>query len=124
MKPSTERGASAIGARPVLVAWNLWVPGITLAEGRIIAKALRRPEVRALAFQLPDMVQISFNLIDPMNVRPSMVYDKVADLLDGGAIDHGELVGLIPDLVLRAEDPRRWKQLGLSENATIESRLA
>lgn len=124
MKPGAERGASAIGARPVLVAWNLWVRGITLAEARIIAKALRRPEVRALAFQLPDMVQLSFNLIDPMNVRPSMVYDKVEALLEGGVIDHAELVGLIPDAVLHAEDRARWKQLGLAESATIESRLA
>jgi glutamate formiminotransferase len=123
MKPSAERGASAIGARPVLVAWNVWVRGIDLAEGRIIAKALRRPEVRALAFQMPDMVQLSFNLIDPMNVRPSMIYDKVLGLLDAGAIDHAELVGLVPDAVLRAEDPKRWKQLGLGEHATIESRL-
>jgi glutamate formiminotransferase len=120
MKPSAERGASAVGARPILVAWNLWVRGIDLAEGRIIAKALRRPEVRALA----DMVQISFNLIDPMSVRPSMVYDKVAGLLDGDLIDHAELVGLIPEAVLRAEDPKRWKQLGLAPGATIESRLA
>jgi hypothetical protein len=80
--------------------------------------------VRALAFQLPDVVQLSFNLIDPLNVRPSMVYDKVLGLLDGGVIDHAELVGLIPDAVLRAEDPQRWEQLGLAESATIESRLA
>jgi glutamate formiminotransferase len=124
MKPSAERGASAIGARPVLVAWNIWVRGIDLSEGRLIAKALRRPEVRALAFQMPDMVQLSFNLIDPANVRPSMVYDKVLGLLDTRVIDHAELVGLIPDVVLRAEDPKRWKQLGLGEDATIESRLS
>ena len=80
--------------------------------------------MRALAFQLPDMVQLSFNLIDPMNVRPSMVYDKVEALLEGGVIDHAELVGLIPDAVLHAEDRARWKQLGLAESATIESRLA
>jgi glutamate formiminotransferase len=124
MKPDPDRGASAVGARPVLVAWNLWVRGIDLAEGRIIAKALRRSEVRALAFPLPEMVQISFNLIDPMNVRPSMVYDKVVALLGEAVIDHAELVGLIPDAVLRVEDPGRWTQLGLAESATIESRLA
>jgi hypothetical protein len=52
-----------------------------------------------------------------------MAYDKVLGLLDTGVIDHAELVGLIPDVVLRAEDPKRWKQLGISEDATIESRL-
>ncbi|MGH3731979.1 MAG: hypothetical protein ACRDVC_01145 [Acidimicrobiales bacterium] len=124
MKPSAERGASAIGARPVLVAWNLWVRGIDLGEGRVIARALRRGEVRALAFQMPDMVQISCNLIDPMTVRPSAVYDKALGLLGAGEVDHAELVGLIPEGVLKAEDPKRWAQLGLAEGATIESRLA
>jgi hypothetical protein len=45
-------------------------------------------------------------------------------LLDVGLIHPAELVGLIPDAVLHAEDRARWKQLGLAESATIESRLA
>lgn len=123
LKPSAERGASAIGARPVLVAWNLWIRDGDLADARLVAKALRRHEVRALAFQMPDMVQISCNLIDPEKVRPSAVYDKAASLLAAGEIDHAELVGLVPESVLRSEDPARWAELGLSESATIESRL-
>lgn len=117
-------GASAIGARGVLVAWNIWVRNIALNDARAIAKAIRRPEVRALAFTIGDFVQISCNLIDPNIVGPSVVYDEVQGLLVSGAIDHAELVGLIPESVLRAEDPSRWAQLGLSETTTIESRLA
>jgi hypothetical protein len=51
------------------------------------------------------------------------VYDLVASHVTEGVIDHAELVGLIPRSVLDAEDPTRWAQLGLSEDATIESRL-
>jgi hypothetical protein len=41
-----------------------------------------------------------------------------------GSIDHAELVGLIPEALLRLEDPKRWRQLGLGKTATVESRLA
>jgi glutamate formiminotransferase len=123
--PNPERGSSAIGARPLLVAWNLWVRGVSLGEANVIAKTLRRNEVRVLAFEMPDdFVQISFNLIDPLRVPPSVVYDEATDLLSVGSIDHAELVGLIPDALLSLEDPKRWSQLGLSKDATIESRLA
>jgi glutamate formiminotransferase len=125
LRPSPERGSSAIGARPLLVAWNLWVRGVSLGEANVVAKALRRSEVRVLAFEMPDdFVQISCNLIDPLRVPPSVVYDQATDLLSVGSIDHAELVGLIPDALLDIEDPKRWRQLGLSKDATIESRLA
>jgi glutamate formiminotransferase len=125
LKPSPERGSSAIGARPILVAWNLWVRGVSLGEANVVAKALRRAEVRVLAFEMPDdFVQISCNLIDPLRVPPSVVYDEAVDLLSVGSIDHAELVGLIPEALLSLEDRKRWRQLGLRKDATIESRLA
>jgi glutamate formiminotransferase len=117
-------GASAIGARGVLVAWNIWVRDCALEDARAIAKAIRRLEVRALAFTVGDFVQISCNLIQPNVVGPSVVYDEVQKLLKSGVIDHAELVGLVPESVLRAEDSSRWAQLGLSEATTIETRLA
>ena len=48
----TRRSAPvAVGARAVLVAWNLWLAGVSRDETRAIAKAVRRPEVRSLAFR-------------------------------------------------------------------------
>lgn len=117
-------GATALGARGVLVAWNLWVTGISLSEGRAIAVSLRQDEVRALAFPIGDFVQISVNLIEPTIVGPGNVYDRAEALLPSGAIDHAELVGLVPEAVLHAESRERWAQLGLSESATIEARLS
>ncbi|MCU1362677.1 MAG: Formiminotransferase domain protein [Acidimicrobiaceae bacterium] len=117
------RGASAVGARGVLVAWNLWLRGVSLGEANDIVKAIRSPEVRALAFAIGDFAQISCNLIKPGAVGPSRVYDQVRSLLRSGTIDHAELVGLVPQEVLDNEDRERWEQLGLSAQATIESRL-
>lgn len=121
--PDATWGASALGARDLLVAWNLWVRGISLDEGRAVAKAVRRPEVRALAFNVGAFTQISCNLIAPLIVGPSTVYDEVAHLVPDGAIDHAELVGLIPEALLRTQDRARWDQLDLSYEKTIEARL-
>jgi glutamate formiminotransferase len=123
-RASATLGASALGARGLLVAWNLWLRGVTLDEARGIARAVRRPEVRALAFAVGDEVQVSCNLIAPLEVGPSVVFDQVASLLRGaGAIDHAELVGLAPWALLKRESPERWSQLDLSPERTIESRL-
>lgn len=122
--PTESLGAVAVGARPILIAWNLWLTGVSRDETRAIAKAVRRREVRSLAFRAGEHMQVSCNLIDPMVVGPGVVYDEVAALLpEGGEIVRAELVGLVPRAVLEAEAPSRWGQLGLSEAQTIESRL-
>lgn len=119
-----KRGAVAVGARPVLVAWNIWLTGVSRDETSDLAKAVRRHEVRALAFRVGENTQVSCNLIDPMVVGPSTVYDEVvAHLPEGGEIVRCELVGLVPRAVLDGLERGRWVVLGLSENQTIESRL-
>lgn len=117
-------GAVAVGARAILVAWNIWLSGVSRDETRVIAKAIRRREVRSLALRAGEHMQVSCNLIDPMVVGPGIVYDEVAALVpEGGAIDRAELVGLVPRAVLEREDRSRWSQLALGDNQTIESRL-
>lgn len=118
-----SRGAVAVGCRPILVAWNLWLRGVSLEQARAIARVVRGPAVRALAFDLGDRVQVSCNLIDPSSVGPSAVYDAVAAAAPG-TIERAELVGLIPASLLEREDPARWHQLGIGPTVTIESRLA
>lgn len=113
-------GAVAVGARRALVAYNLWlaVPDLTLA--RAVATSLRSAEVRALAFELGEKVQVSCNLVSPEVVGPAQVYDAVAAR---APVERAELVGLIPAAVLAAAPRQRWATLGLGEDATIESRL-
>ncbi len=122
--PSPHKGASAFGSRPILVAWNLWVGGISLDKGKEIAKGIRDPFVRTLAFQAGDQVQISCNLLSPVSVTPEKIYWAVSDLLpDEAQIDRAELVGLAPQEMLEAIPVEKWKMLGLSPSTTIESRL-
>lgn len=121
---SARLGAAAVGERPILIAWNIWLSGVSRDETRAIAKSVRRPEVRSLAFRAGDYTQVSCNLIEPMAVGPAVVYDEVAPMVpEGGHIARCELVGLMPRIVLDAVERARWADLGLSEDQTIESRL-
>lgn len=124
--PHPTAGASAVGARPVLVAYNLWVDGGDVALARRVAASLRGPGVRTLGLDLAHGVQVSCNLIDPVNVGPARFYDTAAALLEaaGARVAGAELVGLLPAAVLEAIPERRWEELGLSADQTVEARLA
>ncbi len=123
-RPHPTAGASAVGARSVLIAYNIWVSSLAVANH--VAPAMRRPGVRALAILVGDRAAVSCNLIDPATIGPAQVLDQVAGLAatHGGAVEGAELVGLIPDAILKRIPRRRWSELGLSASATLEARLA
>jgi glutamate formiminotransferase len=103
-----------------MVAYNIWLSGTDLAGARSIAAAIRSPVVRALGFALDGLVQVSCNLVQPFLVGPEQVRDQVARL---AGIERCELVGLVPDQVLRSTPERRWPELDLAPDRTIEHRL-
>ena len=121
---SLRSGATAVGARPALVAYNVWVDSPAVA--RVVAPRVRSPEVRALGLTTGVRAQVSCNLIDPVRVGPAQLYDAVAALVEdaGGTVEGAELVGLVPEVVLAAVPPARRRALGLSEETTVEARLA
>jgi len=118
--PHPTAGAIAVGARPVLVAYNLWLVEPDLARARQLARSLRGPAVRALGLRVGEHVQVSMNLIDPTVVGPADVYASVSAL---SGVERAELVGLLPRAVLEAIDPSTWERLDLAQDRTIESRL-
>jgi glutamate formiminotransferase len=122
-QPDVRSGATAVGARRVLVAYNVWVSSVEVA--RRVAPLVRGPEVRALGLAVGDRAQVSCNLVDPDRFGPEQLYDAVAALVAeaGGRVEGGELVGLIPVAVLATVPSGRRAELGLSEEATVESRL-
>lgn len=119
--PHPSAGAIAVGARPVLVAYNVWLAEDDLALARRIATAVRTPQLRTLGLQVGDRVQVSMNLIDPGAVGPAAATDAVVAL---APIAGCELVGLVPEAVVRAVPGDRWATLDLSLDRTIEARLA
>jgi glutamate formiminotransferase len=124
--PHPTAGAICVGARPVLIAYNLWlVPGTDVTVATRIAAAVRGPAVRALGLDLEGVAQVSLNLLDWTAVGPAEAYDEVGAqaAAAGTAIARAELVGLLPMAALQAAPQHRWPHLGLSEEVTIETRL-
>jgi len=113
-------GACAVGCRPLLVAYNVWLEDATATDAKRIAASIRRPGLRTLGLQVGTGVQVSMNLIDPMVVRPDHAYDLVAA---EATVQRAEMVGLVPAAVLQAIDPARWHDLDLDPTRTIEYRL-
>lgn len=119
--PHPQAGAMCVGARPILIAYNLWLKNSSLDEAKRISKDLRSDSVRALGLQVGKHAQVSMNLIAPEVSGPDAVYDFVAERAE---IDFAELVGLVPARTLARIDRSRWEQLDLSSDRTIEARLA
>jgi glutamate formiminotransferase len=119
-RPHPTAGAVAVGARPVLVAYNVWLVEPDLDLARRIAREVRGPAVRTLGLAVGDRVQVSMNLVDPGAVGPAEATDAVAAR---ASVAGCELVGLVPEAVLAAVPQRRWAELDLGADRTIEERL-
>ncbi|MBV9253795.1 MAG: glutamate formiminotransferase [Actinobacteria bacterium] len=119
VEPHPTAGVCMVGARDVLVAYNLWLaePDVALAKG--IAAEVRSDAVRALGLDVGGHAQVSCNLIDPDRVGPDALYDAVASR---AAVARAELVGLLPARVLAAIPTGRWRALDLGPSRTIEAR--
>jgi len=98
-------GATAVGARPILIAYNIDLETKDVGVAKEIAKKIREkdggfPAVRALGFELADrgIVQVSMNLLDYKVTPIWKVYDAVeAEARRRGvAVVGSEVVGLVP----------------------------
>ena len=102
-------GVTCVGARSVLLAWNVFVNGIDDAAAARIARSIREatggfPGVRAMALRLPSngRLQISMNIEDLELTAPMAVFQRVESLVreQGGSIDETELIGMAPDALV------------------------
>jgi glutamate formiminotransferase len=119
-KPHPTAGAAAVGARPVLVAYNLWLASADPATAKGLARSLRSEHVRALGLDVGGRAQVSCNLVNPLVVGPGAVYDAVAASTE---VARAELVGLVPAAVAAAIPASRWAELDVDPSRTIEARL-
>lgn len=123
--PHPTAGATAVGQRGLLIAYNVWVEGCDLPAVRAIATQVRGPGMRTLGLRVGDRGQVSMNLVDPTSIGPATAFDRVIVAAEtaGAAVTGAELVGLLPEAVLRAVPRERWVDLDLAEDRTIEWRL-
>ena len=98
-----RRGATAIGARPFLVAFNAYLDTDDVEVAQTVARQVRESggglrAVRALGFRVGGKAQVSMNLTDleetPIPVALEAVRSAAAQR--GASVESTELVGLAP----------------------------
>ncbi|MBI3031023.1 MAG: glutamate formimidoyltransferase [Candidatus Rokubacteria bacterium] len=98
-------GATAVGAREILVAFNVWLDSNDLEAARAIARAIRPssgglPAVQAMGVPLArhGIVQVSLNLLDYRRTSLPRVFERVRSEATrrGIRVRRSELVGLAP----------------------------
>jgi glutamate formiminotransferase/formiminotetrahydrofolate cyclodeaminase len=97
-------GATAIGARPFLVAFNIYLDTSDVTIAKDIAKRIRTsggglPAVQASGFEVAGKAQVSMNLLDIDTTSPAMVFAAVEWAARQRAVGilKSEVVGLIPE---------------------------
>ncbi len=101
-------GATAIGARPFLVAYNVYLgPASNLDVAKEVAKAVRAssgglPGIKALGLEVDGQAQVSMNLVDLEKTSLHQAFDAVqaAASARGVAATWSEIVGLVPERAL------------------------
>lgn len=102
-------GATVVGARPFLIAFNVNLRTNDLSIARSIARQVRErdgglPFVKALGFELQSrgIVQVSMNLVDYDKTGIALAFAAVRDIAARRDIEvlSAEIVGLIPRAAL------------------------
>jgi len=114
-------GATAIGARPFLVAFNVYLDTQEIAVAKEIAKQIRTsggglPGVQASGFIVDGLAQVSMNLLDIDITSPAVVFNAIKARAEkqGVGVQYSEIVGLIPErgLIGAAESLLRLSNAG------------
>jgi glutamate formiminotransferase len=137
-------GGVCVGARRLLVAFNVLLEGITVAEARALGRSMRESAggmrgVMALAFELPGgRLQLSMNLFRVEETSPQAVVDELQRR--GVHVSDQQVVGLCPAIAANAaasgrllegrlgsaaahEGARRCRELGDEEHMALAGRL-
>ena len=101
-------GAIAIGARPFLVAYNVYLgPATNLQIAKNVAKAVRGSSggfkyVKGLGLEVDGQAQVSMNLVDTEKTPLHTAFDfvKMRAEAEGAKVTWSEIVGLVPERVL------------------------
>jgi len=126
-------GATAVGARKPLVAFNIYLDGTDEEAGKEIARGVREssgglPALRAIAFAVPErggIVTVSMNLVDHEVTGLRAAFDAVTEQAAGHGlrIEESEIVGLVPASALADGDVEYLRLRGFDPDRQILERL-
>jgi glutamate formiminotransferase len=125
-------GACIVGARPVLIAWNVNLATKDIRVAKRIAKAIRESDgglaaVRAKGFELADrgLVQVSMNMTDYHKTSLVQAYEAIRALAakEGVEIAESEIIGLVPLDAILAGATQYFKLARFHREQILETRL-
>jgi glutamate formiminotransferase/formiminotetrahydrofolate cyclodeaminase len=125
-------GAIAIGARPVLIAYNAYLTTPDVSIAKKIAKSVRArdgglPEVKALGFDIAERhrAQVSMNLTDyritPIHRALEAVRREAQRY--GVGVEESEIVGLVPEDALFAAAEYYLQLHAFDRSAVLERKV-
>jgi glutamate formiminotransferase / 5-formyltetrahydrofolate cyclo-ligase len=126
-------GAIAVGARDVLVAFNIWLDSTDLGAATAIARAVRESSgglacVQALGLPLErrGLVQVSMNLLDYRRTGIARAYDAVTEQAArrGITIKRAELIGLAPRAAFEGRAPETVGLPDLADTKYLDAYLS
>ena len=125
-------GALLVGARDVLVAYNVWLDTDDAAAARAIARAVREsagglPSLQAMGGRLErrGIAQVAMNLLDYRVTSLPQAFDAVRSeaARRGVGVRRGELVGLAPRAAFAGRSPESVGLVDWSDAGYLESYL-
>src|SRR5438128_2844021 len=125
-------GAGIVGARPVLIAWNVNLRTTDVGVAKRIAKSSREsdgglPAVRAKGFELADrgLVQVSMNMIDYHKTSLVQAFEAIRALAAKERVDieESEIIGLVPLDALVDAATQYFKLARFHREQILETRL-
>ena len=125
-------GAVIVGARKILIAFNINLKTTSLELAQNIARRIRAsngglPGIKALGLPLlsQNLVQVSMNITDFEQTPVRSVYEEVARLAaaQGVEVEESELVGLMPRKALEGTTAQALKLSAFDPQRLIENRI-
>jgi glutamate formiminotransferase len=121
-------GATAVGARKPLIAFNVYLDGDDADGAKAIARAVREssgglPAVRAIGFFVPERgcVTVSMNLVDHEITGIREAFDAVEREArsEGLTVIDSEIVGLVPRSAIGEGDIEHARLRGFDQERQI-----
>jgi glutamate formiminotransferase/formiminotetrahydrofolate cyclodeaminase len=124
-------GAVAIGARPFLVAYNVYLgPASNLPIAKDVAKAVRGSSgglryVKAMGFEVDGQAQVSMNLVDTERTPLHVAFDMVRTEAEARGVTPtwSEIVGLVPERALFDAAVRHVRLRNFSLDMVLEQKV-
>jgi len=123
-------GASAVGARQLLIACNVYLNTGNVGIARAIAREIRAANgglagLKAMGVLVRGRAQVSMNITDFRATPVGLVYRSVKEAAArlGATPESVELIGLVPEAAVEAGD--EWVELapGFSAERTLERKM-